>query len=170
MQNKKYRPNVAIFVLNRRGEILTCERNDYPGTWQIPQGGIEAGENSKEAAIRELYEEIGTRSLKFLAKVPGKFRYDWPKKLRSKRLGRKGFHGQEQIFFIFQISPWAKINLSRAAKKDRGIKQEFQEFEFLNPKEFIKRVNSFKKETYQKALTKAISKFPELFEEATVGK
>ena len=98
MQNKKYRPNVAIFVVNRHGEILTCERNDYRGTWQIPQGGVEKGEKTKDAAVRELYEEIGTKSAKFLAKVPGKFRYDWPKKLR-----RKGFKGQEQVFFIFEL-------------------------------------------------------------------
>ena len=158
MQNKKYRPNVAIFVINRHGEILTCERNDYRGTWQIPQGGIEKGEKTKDAAVRELYEEIGTRSAKLIAKIPGKFRYDWPKKLR-----RKGFRGQEQVFFIFELSPWAKIDLRRASKKDRNIKQEFQEYEFLSPKAFIKRVNSFKKENYKKALKTALSKFPELF-------
>lgn len=161
MQNKKYRPNVAIFLLNRSGEILTCERNDYPGTWQLPQGGIEKGEKSKEAAIRELYEEIGTKSARFLAKVPGKFRYDWPKKLR-----KKGFKGQEQEFFLFRLSPWAKIDLVRASKKDKSIKQEFQRYEFLTPKDFVKRINSFKKASYKKALKVALSEFPELFQES----
>ena len=159
MQNKKYRPNVAIFVINRRGEILTCERSDHHGTWQIPQGGIEKGEKNKDAAIRELYEEIGTRSAKYVARVPGRFRYDWPKKLR-----RKGYRGQEQVFFIFEISPWAKIDLKRASKKDPKIKQEFKKYEFLPPKAFMKRVNSFKKDSYKSALRKAISKFPDLFQ------
>jgi len=157
--SKKYRANVAVFVVNRHGEILVCERSDYDGAWQIPQGGIEKGEKLREAAIRELYEEIGTCSVGFLAKIPGTFRYDWPKALR-----KKGIKGQEQTFFIFRISPWAKIDLKRAARKDKNIKQEFRSYEFLPARKFLNRINGFKKKNYSKALSLALKKYPTAFE------
>jgi putative (di)nucleoside polyphosphate hydrolase len=156
---KKFRPNVAVFVLNRRGEILVCERNDYPGSWQLPQGGIDKNEKAKDAAFRELYEEIGTRSATLIKKIPGTFRYTWPK-----QLWKRGYKGQEQTFFIFRISPWAKIDLARAANKHRSIKQEFQSFEFIEHKKFLKRVHGFKKVSYKRALKVALSRYPSLFE------
>jgi putative (di)nucleoside polyphosphate hydrolase len=158
MPKKRYRPNVAMFVLNRAGEILTCERSDYRDSWQLPQGGAEDGEELVEAAFRELYEEIGTQAATLLERIPGTFRYDWPK-----RLWRKGYCGQEQVFFILRISPWAKIDLSRASQRDPQVEQEFRRYEFLSAKDFLRRVNGFKKASYKKALSKALEEYPELF-------
>jgi len=57
-----YRPCVGIMLLNAEGRIFVGERIDTPGAWQMPQGGIDDGEAPEEAALRELWEEIGVTS------------------------------------------------------------------------------------------------------------
>ena len=61
MSELPYRQNVAIVVVNREGLILACRRSDAYQAWQLPQGGIEAGEEPEEAMWRELEEEIKLR-------------------------------------------------------------------------------------------------------------
>ena len=57
----RYRPNVGICVFNRVGLVFTARRvNDSSGAWQMPQGGIDPGEDAAEAALRELQEETST--------------------------------------------------------------------------------------------------------------
>lgn len=160
MRKKKftYRPNVAVFVLNRHGEILTCERSDRRGAWQLPQGGIEEGENVREAALRELMEEIGTTSGKIISVLPKTINYDWPE-----RLWRKGFRGQAQRYVIFALSPWAKIDLKRAFRKKLSPKCEFRNYTFLDPKTFLSHISGFKRKAYRKALKLAILKHPNYF-------
>jgi len=144
----KFRPNVAVFVLNQHGEILTCERYDRPRAWQIPQGGIDRGESPEDALRRELKEEIGTNSGVIIDKLPRKIRYDWPEEL-----WRDGFCGQEQTYFLFEISKKAKIDLSRGARLNQSIDQEFRDFKFLGAESFLKLIKGFKREAYIKALT-----------------
>ena len=55
-----YRPCVGIALLNKENKVFVAERVDLPGSWQMPQGGIDPGELPEEAAMRELKEEIGT--------------------------------------------------------------------------------------------------------------
>mgnify|MGYP002784820282 CR=1 FL=1 len=54
-----YRLNVGLMIINAAGEVLMGERRDFPGTWQMPQGGIDEGETPQQAALRELTEETG---------------------------------------------------------------------------------------------------------------
>ena len=58
MNDKSYRKNVGLIVLNSRNQLFICQRKDQK-TWQFPQGGIDAGESPKVAARRELFEEVG---------------------------------------------------------------------------------------------------------------
>ena len=60
---RPFRPCVGIVLLNSRGQVLVGARNDISGDhWQMPQGGIDSGEEAYEAALREMEEEIGTRN------------------------------------------------------------------------------------------------------------
>ena len=59
MNDKSYRKNVGLIVLNQENQLLVCRRKDQQ-TWQFPQGGIDIGESPRVAAHRELFEEVGT--------------------------------------------------------------------------------------------------------------
>lgn len=76
MKDLPYRPCVGVALVNRRGEAFvghrTPKRNEAldPRSWQMPQGGIDAGEEPIEAARRELWEETNVRTIELIAKSP----------------------------------------------------------------------------------------------------
>ena len=105
-----YRPCVGIMVLNRDGLVwaghrIAEENSEYDGSpqlWQMPQGGIDKGEDPLPAARRELYEETGMRSVTLLAEAPGWINYDLPRDLVG--IGLKGkYRGQTQKWFAFRF-------------------------------------------------------------------
>lgn len=149
---KKYRPNVAMLILNAKGQILTCERSDIPLAWQIPQGGIDQGENPEQAMWRELEEEIGltNKNARLLGRLPNPILYDWPEHLYS-----RGFHGQEQHYFLLRLDGNAKILLDTEHK-------EFANTLWLSKNEFLSLVEGFKKEAYRRALEEFEKLFPGL--------
>jgi putative (di)nucleoside polyphosphate hydrolase len=79
-----YRPCVGIMLINRDGKVWVGSRspeankNGYDYKWQMPQGGIDAGETPEEAARRELYEETSIHSVTLLEEAPEWFAYDYP--------------------------------------------------------------------------------------------
>ncbi|MCB1581201.1 MAG: NUDIX domain-containing protein, partial [Alphaproteobacteria bacterium] len=73
-----YRPCVGIALFNAQGHVFVGERIDTPGAWQMPQGGIDEGEDLEVAARRELCEEIGTDSAELLKISEQTTRYDLP--------------------------------------------------------------------------------------------
>ena len=60
---KPYRKNVGVVIFNSFGEVLVGERIGLDGSWQFPQGGIDENEDTKSAAYRELYEEVGIKDV-----------------------------------------------------------------------------------------------------------
>lgn len=105
-----YRPCVGIMVLNREGLVWAGRRipladSEYDGSpqlWQMPQGGIDEGEDPLPAAKRELYEETGIRSVSLLAEAPEWVTYDLPDDMIG--IGLKGrFRGQRQKWFAFRF-------------------------------------------------------------------
>jgi putative (di)nucleoside polyphosphate hydrolase len=97
-------------VLNRAGEVWAGRRiagadSEMAGSdklWQMPQGGIDSGEEPYPAALRELYEETGMRSVSLLAEAPGWINYDLPRELVG--IAFKGrFRGQAQKWFAFRF-------------------------------------------------------------------
>ena len=121
MTKKKgpYRPNVGIVLLNDKNEVFlgrrtassTVEDSDY--VWQMPQGGIDAGEDVLAAAKRELFEETSVCEVKELYVLPEKYRYDFPDGI----LEREGhnFVGQEQTWVVLRfVGDEAWINLNNA--------------------------------------------------------
>jgi putative (di)nucleoside polyphosphate hydrolase len=79
MNDKSYRKNVGLIVLNQKNKLLLCRRKDQK-TWQFPQGGIDSGESPQAAAFRELFEEVGIhkREVKVVKKSDHWFDYDLP--------------------------------------------------------------------------------------------
>jgi putative (di)nucleoside polyphosphate hydrolase len=99
-----YRPGVGIMLLNAAGEVLVAQRLDMPSeAWQMPQGGIDAGETPQAAAWREMQEEIGTGAATMLAESRRWYRYDLPAELVP-LLWQGRFRGQEQKWFAFRFT------------------------------------------------------------------
>lgn len=99
----EYRPGVGIMLLNRDGLVFVGQRVDYPGeAWQMPQGGIDRGESPRDAAFRELKEEVGTDHAEVLAESRRWFEYDLPAEV-SGRLWRGRYRGQRQKWFVMRF-------------------------------------------------------------------
>jgi putative (di)nucleoside polyphosphate hydrolase len=104
----RYRPCVGIALFNKSGLVFAgCRANKQlrehvaPGhEWQMPQGGIDKGEDPYEAAVRELYEETNVRSISLLA--PDWFAYDLPGDI-AKEAWKGRYRGQTQKWFAFRF-------------------------------------------------------------------
>jgi putative (di)nucleoside polyphosphate hydrolase len=98
-----YRAAVGIMLLNHAGHVFVGQRIDTPGAWQMPQGGIEKGENPRAAARRELKEETGIDHAEFLAESRDWLRYELPVELRGKVWGGR-YRGQRQKWFAMRFT------------------------------------------------------------------
>lgn len=103
-----YRDNVGACLFNAAGLVLVARRADMPnaegpaGGWQLPQGGMDKGEDPREAVFRELEEEIGTAKAEILAEHPDWLFYDLPPELIGKALKGK-YRGQRQRWFAMRF-------------------------------------------------------------------
>ncbi len=143
---KKYRPNVAAIVLSskypQKVEFFIAQRSDVEDSWQFPQGGIDKGENPKEALLRELKEEIGTDEVEIIAEYPDWVSYDFPKTIAKKMYP---YDGQRQKYFLVRLKPGAKIDLDTK-------EPEFSKYKFVPYEELFKYVTFFKRPVYKKVL------------------
>jgi putative (di)nucleoside polyphosphate hydrolase len=99
-----YRNSVGICLFNSRGLGLAAERRDKRGAWQMPQGGIQKGEDPAVALFREMKEEIGTDRAEIVGKAPERLRYEFPDYLQYKNgVFRGKYRGQEQIWFALRF-------------------------------------------------------------------
>jgi len=104
-----YRPNVGAVLFDRRGKIFVARRADFPnaegapGGWQLPQGGIDADEDPREAVLRELAEEIGTDKADIIGEHPEWMTYELSPELLGVALGGK-FRGQRQRWFALRFT------------------------------------------------------------------
>ena len=95
-----FRPNVALVLRNSEGRILICERTDFPGSWQFPQGGIKSGESPLQALEREVMEELGIPPERYAVKASyGPYRY-----LFGPGIRKNEFLGQEQTCFLAETT------------------------------------------------------------------
>ncbi len=104
-----YRPNVGAALFNRDGLVLVARRADMPnaegapGGWQLPQGGVDEGEDLRTAVLRELAEEIGTAKAVVIGEHPEWLTYDLPAHLIGRALGGR-FRGQKQRWFALRFT------------------------------------------------------------------
>ena len=100
-----YRPCVGVMLLNGSGKVFVGQRLDTTlEAWQMPQGGIDPGEQPLETALRELGEETGIRPehVSLIAEAPQEFRYDLPPELIGK-VWKGRYRGQVQRWFLFRF-------------------------------------------------------------------
>jgi putative (di)nucleoside polyphosphate hydrolase len=109
MSDLPYRPNVGAVLFNRDGLVLVARRADLPnaeapaGGWQLPQGGIDEGEDPRQAVLRELAEEIGTDRAEVIGEHDDWLVYDLPPDLIGVALKGR-FRGQRQRWFALRFT------------------------------------------------------------------
>lgn len=138
-----YRPNVAAILQNADGDILICERLDYPGSWQFPQGGINAGESAGSALPRELREELSLEPAHYrIEESRGPYRYLFPEGSKKKR-----YCGQEQTYFrLHLLGPADMIDTATAHPEFRAVR-------WIKPAQFLlSRLPAMKREVYRRVL------------------
>jgi putative (di)nucleoside polyphosphate hydrolase len=146
-ENKIYRPCVGIALFNSEGKVFVGERIDTPGAWQMPQGGIDEGEDLETAAMRELQEEVGTNNAEIIRIAEERIRYDLPEHLQNK-LWNGIFAGQEQVWVAARFQGEdADINLNSFDPP------EFSAWQWVDLKETIDLIVPFKRETYQQIIS-----------------
>lgn len=152
-----YRDCVGIMVLDRRGLVwigrrVPEENSEFDGSpllWQMPQGGIDAGEDPQDAALRELYEETGMRSVSLIAEADDWITYDLPPNLIG--VGLKGkFRGQRQRWFAFRFDG-DEAEISIAPPPD-GHAQEFDAWRWAPMGELPGLIVPFKRAVYEEVV------------------
>jgi len=148
-----YRPCVGIMVLNAGGDVWMGRRTDRPdkevagGWWQMPQGGIDPGEDPAAAALRELAEETGMRSVGVLAESSTWYPYDLPPELLGRVWGGR-YRGQTQKWFAVKfMGAETEIDLSPP-----GHEQEFDAWRWTHFDEVLDLIVPFKRDVYARVL------------------
>ncbi|MBN2752736.1 MAG: RNA pyrophosphohydrolase [Rhodospirillaceae bacterium] len=113
LSQRPYRLGVGIVLLNAQSQVFVAQRIDTPSpAWQMPQGGIDAGEDPRTAAFREMEEEIGTCAAEILAETEDWLTYDIPAEIAD-HLWKGRFRGQKQKWFLMRFTGTdADINIA----------------------------------------------------------
>jgi putative (di)nucleoside polyphosphate hydrolase len=142
----RYRRGVGIVLIDARGHVFIGRRNDVTGThWQMPQGGVDAGERARQAALRELREETGTSKVRVLAVSRSWLAYDFPPELLATAWGGQ-YRGQTQKWFAMRFE---------GADADIDIETdepEFVEWRWVRPVRLPGLIVPFKRKLYEAVL------------------
>ena len=146
------RTGVGIILLNNENKVFVGKRKDNPiDKWQMPQGGVDKGENFEEAVKRELFEETSIKNIKILKEIDGMLEYELPKNLLG-IIWKGRFRGQKQKWFIAKfIGEESEIDLETKHP-------EFIEWKWISIEQLPDVIVDFKKKVYLK-LVEEIKKF-----------
>ena len=146
MQKLPMRNGVGVIILNNENKVFVGKRKDNPvNKWQMPQGGVDEGEDYASAMKRELYEETSIKSIEILKEINGFFEYELPKNLVG-IIWKGKFRGQKQKWFITRfIGNENEINLQTK-------NPEFIEWKWIIPDDLPKTIVDFKKKMYVELL------------------
>ncbi len=150
-----YRPCVGLMVINRAGLVFIGRRKnglehvDATHAWQMPQGGVDPGEDPWPAALRELREETSIRSVEKLAEIPEWLAYDIPRDLVGQAWKGK-YRGQRQKWFALRFSgDESEINI---AHPEGAHKPEFTDWRWEPMKNLPGLVIPFKRPVYERVV------------------
>ena len=141
-QKLPLRTGVGIIVLNKQNKIFVGKRKDNPGDkWQMPQGGVEAGEDYITAMRRELLEETGIQNIEIIKEIDKIYHYELPENLVG-IIWKGKYRGQKQKWFITRfLGDEKEINLNTKHA-------EFIDWKWIEPKFLPEVIVNFKKDLY----------------------
>lgn len=139
-----YRPCVGLCIFNREGKVFVGERLDGKGAWQMPQGGVDPGEDIKTAAMREMLEEIGTDKAEIIRIHYRTLKYDIPEDVRARISWGKEFKGQEQTWVALRF-----IGNESDIKLDAWDHPEFGRYQWVPLADVPAMIVPFKITTYE---------------------
>lgn len=151
---RPYRPCVGIMLINPSGLVWVGRRlgghEHIKGgpLWQMPQGGIDKGEQPLDAAFRELHEETSVHSARLLQEASQWFNYDLPGSINSKGWPRR-YRGQTQKWFAFSFE--GDENEINIAAPD-GHKPEFDDWKWVEMADLPKMIVAFKRQVYEQVI------------------
>ena len=136
------RTGVGIIVLNNNNQVFVGKRKDNPGDkWQMPQGGVDKGEDFITAMRRELIEETSIKNIKILKEIQNMYQYELPDNLVG-IIWKGKFRGQKQKWFITKfLGEDDEINLDTQHP-------EFIDWKWIDPQDLPEVIVDFKKELY----------------------
>ena len=150
-----YRPCAGMRVLNRAGLVFIGRRSSGPEhidathVWQMPQGGIDRGEDPYKGALRELYEETNISSVEKLGEIAEWLVYDLPREIVGQAWKGK-FRGQKQKWYALRFTgPESEINIANPAG---GHKPEFIDWRWVAMSKLPELVVPFKRQTYERVV------------------
>ncbi|MDD9331769.1 MAG: RNA pyrophosphohydrolase [Wolbachia sp.] len=142
-QKNEYRPCVGIMLFNKQGHIFTGKRLDSGAYWQMPQGGIDDGEELEQTALRELLEEAGTNKAEVIAQNKDWIYYDLPKEMVTTCWNGR-YAGQKQRWFLMKFfGEDQDININYTNHP------EFKEWRWQSIDNLAASAIPFKKEVYK---------------------
>jgi putative (di)nucleoside polyphosphate hydrolase len=149
-----YRPCVGVMLINTEGRVFVGRRSDRSEEgvdstwWQMPQGGLDEGEEPEAGARRELAEETGVSSARFLARTRDWLTYDLPNELVG--IAWEGrYRGQKQLWFAARFEgPESEIDLGPR----EGHDQEFDAWQWVTLGELPTLVVPFKRQVYLRVI------------------
>ena len=147
-ENLPLRSGVGIVVLNKANKVFVAKRIDNPKNfWQMPQGGVDQGEDFLIAAHRELEEETSIKNVKLIKELDGFITYNLPNHLLG-IIWRGKYKGQKQKWFLMRhLGDDNEINI-------KTKKPEFLDWKWVDLKEITKLVVDFKLHVYQEVQKK----------------
>jgi putative (di)nucleoside polyphosphate hydrolase len=151
-----YRPAAAVMLLNADNRVFVAQRIDSSvDAWQMPQGGLDPGEDAQAGALRELEEEtgIGPHLVQIVARSSRELLYDLPSGLRGRMWGGR-YGGQTQSWFL------ARFLGSDADVKLDTEHPEFNAFQWVDPWRLPELIVAFKKTLYEEVLAEFAAHLP----------
>ena len=141
-QKLPLRTGVGIIVLNKQNKIFVGKRKDNPGDkWQMPQGGVDEGEDYITAMKRELLEETSIQNIKIIKEIDKIYQYELPENLVG-IIWKGKYRGQKQKWFITRfLGEEKEINLNTKHA-------EFIDWKWIDPKLLPEVIVNFKKDLY----------------------
>ena len=151
MASQLFRAGVVMVVRRDDGDLLVFERSDTPGSWQLPQGGIDVGEEPIDAAWRELHEEtgLGRDEVRLVSELDDWIAYEWPPHIRAAAHDGEHRRGQIQRWFLFGVVPGLDVSPT-------PDQLEFSSWRWMDPHHLMHHVVEFRRTAYGRAFSRLL--------------